>query len=70
MPWRDPNSIVRWFCIEKVIPRMLAAVVHGSNGLRAQQVGRPAPEPPGSVLMEIKACGICATGYKAIKGVW
>ncbi len=49
--------------------QMLAAVLHEFNDLRVEQVDRPAPDAPGSVLIEIKACGLCATDYKAIKGI-
>jgi threonine dehydrogenase-like Zn-dependent dehydrogenase len=47
---------------------MLAAVLKDFNNLVLEEV--PKPEPgPGEVLVRIKSCGICATDYKAIKGI-
>lgn len=47
---------------------MLAAVLKDFNTLVLEDV--PKPEPgPGEVLVRIKSCGICATDYKAIKGI-
>jgi L-iditol 2-dehydrogenase len=47
---------------------MLAAVLHNFNDLRLEDV--PIPEPGlGEVVVRIKSCGICATDYKAIKGI-
>ena len=47
---------------------MLAAVLHDFNDLRLEQV--PGPRAGiGEVLVRIKSCGICATDYKAIKGI-
>jgi len=47
---------------------MLAAVLHDFNHLVLEDV--PIPEPkPGQVVVRIKACGICATDVKAIKGI-
>ncbi len=47
---------------------MLAAVLKDFNQLALEDV--PKPEPgPGEVLVRIKSCGICATDYKAIKGI-
>ncbi len=47
---------------------MLAAVLTDFNQLELREV--PTPEPgPGEVLVRIKACGFCATDYKAIKGI-
>ena len=47
---------------------MLAAVLHDFNDLRLEDV--PLPEAKGEqVLVRVKACGICATDYKAIKGI-
>jgi len=47
---------------------MLAAVLHDFNDLRLEDV--PTPEPgPGEVVIRVKACGFCATDYKAIKGI-
>jgi len=47
---------------------MLAAVLKDFNQLALEDV--PKPEAgPGEVLVRIKSCGICATDYKAIKGI-
>lgn len=47
---------------------MLAAVLKDFNQLVLEDV--PIPEPgPGEVVVRIKSCGICATDYKAIKGI-
>jgi L-iditol 2-dehydrogenase len=47
---------------------MLAAVLHDFNDLRLEDV--PVPEPGlGEVVVRIESCGICATDYKAIKGI-
>ena len=47
---------------------MLAAVLHEFNHLVLEEV--PIPEPKlGQVTVRIKACGICATDVKAIKGI-
>jgi len=48
---------------------MLAAVLHGKNDLRLEEVPRPRADEPGSVVIATKACGICATDYKAIRGI-
>jgi len=47
---------------------MLAAVLKDFNQLVIEDVPRPDPGP-GEVLVRIKSCGICATDYKAIKGI-
>lgn len=47
---------------------MLAAVLKDFNQLVLEDVPRPDPGP-GEVLVRIKSCGICATDYKAIKGI-
>ena len=47
---------------------MLAAVLHDFNDLRLEDVPMPKPDP-GEVVIKVKACGFCATDYKAIKGV-
>jgi threonine dehydrogenase-like Zn-dependent dehydrogenase len=49
--------------------KMLAAVLHDFNDLRLEEVPRPVPIANGTVLVRIKSCGVCATDYKAIKGV-
>lgn len=47
---------------------MLAAVLKEFNHLVLEEI--PTPEPgPGEVLVRVKACGFCATDYKAIKGI-
>jgi len=47
---------------------MLAAVLHDFNKLELQNVPEPRPRI-GEVVVRIKACGFCATDYKAIKGI-
>jgi threonine dehydrogenase-like Zn-dependent dehydrogenase len=47
---------------------MLAAVLRGFNQLDLEDLPRP-ESGPGEVLVRIKACGFCATDYKAIKGI-
>lgn len=49
--------------------KMLAAVLHGFDDLRLEEVPIPEPREFGDVLVRIKSCGICATDYKAIKGI-
>lgn len=49
--------------------KMLAAVLHDFDKLTLEEVPRPVPHEVGTVLVQIKACGICATDYKAIKGI-
>ncbi len=48
---------------------MLAAVLRDFNRLELEDVPRPVPEEPGSVVVRIRSCGICQTDYKAIKGI-
>ncbi|MBN2309699.1 MAG: alcohol dehydrogenase catalytic domain-containing protein [Candidatus Hydrogenedentes bacterium] len=48
---------------------MNAAVLHGFDDLRLDEVPRPEPVAPGTVLVRIRACGICQTDYKAVKGI-
>jgi len=48
---------------------MKAAVLHGINDLRVEDVTRPIPSESSSVLVKIRSCGICATDYKAIRGI-
>lgn len=48
---------------------MLAAVLHRFGDLRLEQVPRPQAKEPGTVVVRIRACGFCATDYKAIKGI-
>ncbi len=49
--------------------KMLAAVLHDFNRLVLEEAPRPEPREVGSVVVRIRACGICATDYKAIKGI-
>ncbi len=49
--------------------KMLAAVLHDFNDLRLEEVPVPHATEYGDVVVQIKACGICATDYKAIKGI-
>src|SRR5512141_541967 len=49
--------------------KMLAAVLHDFNDLRLEEVPVPHTMEFGDVVVRIKACGICATDYKAIKGI-
>jgi len=46
---------------------MKAAVVHGINDIRIQQVPRPEPGP-GEVVVRVRAAGICATDVKMLLG--
>lgn len=48
---------------------MLAAVLHNFNDLRLERLPIPQPADYGDVLVRIKSCGVCATDYKAIKGI-
>jgi threonine dehydrogenase-like Zn-dependent dehydrogenase len=48
---------------------MLAAVLHDFNDLRLEQIPIPEPVEQDTVVVRIKSCGICATDYKAIKGI-
>jgi threonine dehydrogenase-like Zn-dependent dehydrogenase len=48
---------------------MLAAVLHDFNDLRVEEVPMPRAEAHSTVIVKIKSCGICATDYKAIKGI-
>lgn len=46
---------------------MKAAVVHGKNDIRIEEV--PCPRPgPGEVLLKVRAAGICATDVKMLLG--
>lgn len=46
---------------------MKAAVVHGVNDIRIQEVPRPEPGP-GEVVVKVRASGICATDVKMLLG--
>jgi len=47
---------------------MLAAVLHGFDDLRLEQVPVPAPTGFGEVVIAVRACGVCQTDYKALRG--
>ncbi|MDH7602789.1 MAG: alcohol dehydrogenase catalytic domain-containing protein [Armatimonadota bacterium] len=49
--------------------KMVAAVLHSFNDLRLEEVPVPEMQEPDDVLVRVRACGICATDYKAIKGI-
>ncbi|MFB3893924.1 MAG: zinc-binding dehydrogenase [Phycisphaerae bacterium] len=49
--------------------KMLAAVLHDFGDLLLEEVEQPHPREPGTVVVRIKSCGVCATDYKAIKGI-
>lgn len=48
---------------------MLAAVLHDFNDIRLEEVPRPVPAAPETVLVRIRSCGFCASDYKAITGM-
>lgn len=48
---------------------MLAAVLHGFGDLHLEEVPIPELHEPDDVLVRVHSCGICATDYKAIKGI-
>lgn len=48
---------------------MLAAVLHDFNKLELEQVPVPHPEGVGEAVVKVKSCGICATDFKAIRGI-
>jgi len=52
-----------------VAEKMLAAVLYDFNRLELAEVARPRAEQVGEVVVRIKACGFCATDYKAIAGI-
>ncbi|MCC7145036.1 MAG: alcohol dehydrogenase catalytic domain-containing protein [Phycisphaeraceae bacterium] len=49
--------------------KMLAAVLHDFDKLVLEDVPMPTPKEPGDVVVKIVSTGICATDYKAIKGI-
>lgn len=48
---------------------MLAAVLHGFDSLKLEEVPVPKANDVGDVVIEVKSCGVCLTDYKAIKGI-
>lgn len=48
---------------------MLAAVLHDFDKLKLEEVPQPHPIDPEDVVVRINSCGICATDYKAIRGI-
>ena len=49
--------------------KMCAAVLQDFNQLELDEVPIPRAENVGEVVVQIKSCGICATDFKAIKGI-
>jgi threonine dehydrogenase-like Zn-dependent dehydrogenase len=48
---------------------MLAAVLHDFDELTLETIPQPEAREAGTVVVQIKACGFCASDYKAIKGI-
>jgi threonine dehydrogenase-like Zn-dependent dehydrogenase len=48
---------------------MLAAVLQDFNQLHLESLPRPEAREPGTVVVQIKACGFCASDYKAVRGI-
>ncbi len=48
---------------------MLAAVLHNFDDLRLERIPRPRATEIGQIVVRIQSCGICATDYKAVKGI-
>ncbi len=48
---------------------MLAAVLHDFDDLRLERIPAPQARRHGEVVVCVKACGICLTDYKAIRGI-
>jgi L-iditol 2-dehydrogenase len=48
---------------------MLAAVLHDFDKLALEQLPIPTVSEADDVVIKVKSCGICATDYKAIKGI-
>ncbi|CEO90295.1 zinc-dependent dehydrogenase [Syntrophaceticus schinkii] len=46
---------------------MKAAIVHGANDIRLEEVPQPVPEP-GDIVVRVRASGICATDVKTLLG--
>lgn len=49
--------------------KMLAAVLYDFNKLNLEEIPIPRPTKIGDVLVKVVCCGICATDYKAIRGI-
>ncbi len=49
--------------------KMLAAVLVDVDKIELREIPIPEPKDYGEVIVKIKSCGICATDYKAIKGI-
>jgi threonine dehydrogenase-like Zn-dependent dehydrogenase len=49
--------------------KMLAAVLRDFDQLDLEEVPRPEARETGTLVVRIKSCGICATDYKALKGI-
>src|ERR1043165_9135798 len=47
---------------------MIAAILRDFDRLELSEIPTPTPGP-GQALVRIRACGFCATDYKAIKGI-
>ncbi|MBT7300253.1 MAG: alcohol dehydrogenase catalytic domain-containing protein [Victivallales bacterium] len=64
-----PTSVCRLQpCFAASEHRMRAAVLLDYGNLVLREVARPKPVLPGQVLVQIRACGVCATDEKAISG--
>jgi 2-desacetyl-2-hydroxyethyl bacteriochlorophyllide A dehydrogenase len=50
-----------------VTATMQAAVFHGADDLRVEEVSRPSPGP-GEVLLQVERCGICGTDSHIVRG--
>jgi threonine dehydrogenase-like Zn-dependent dehydrogenase len=48
---------------------MIAAVLHDFNKLELEQIPVPRATEVGDVVVQVHSCGICATDYKAIRGI-
>ncbi len=48
---------------------MRAAVLHDFNDLRVEDVPKPRAADAGDVVVKVKSCGVCATDYKAVRGI-
>lgn len=69
IPTPEPNCREFFAAAADSGQTMLAAVLHDFDDLRLEQVPRPVPVRTGSVLVKTVSCGICATDYKAIRGI-